>query len=102
MLKKQGTVEVWGAAELADELGRVRAKIAELRAQEKVLVEEFLGTEEDAAEGRLFRAKRVEQERRTVAWEKIVRDLGASDQRIRANTKMTCSMSVRTYGRKQT
>jgi len=100
MLEKRATVDVWGPAELADELGYVRAKIAELRAQERVLVAEFLATEEDASEGDLFRAKRVKQERRTVAWEKIARDLGASDQRIRANTKILHSTSVRTYGRK--
>ncbi len=91
------------SGDVADDLGSVRAAIAELREREKAYVAEFLGFDVDASEGALFRGKRVAATtREKTNWEKIARDLGASPQRIRANTTtVLIKAGVRTYGRKQ-
>ena len=94
---------VRSSADVADDLGQVRAMIAECTEREKALVAEFLGFDMDASEGALFRAKRIaETTREKTNWEKIARDLGASPQRIRGNTtRVVIKAGVRTYGRKQ-
>ena len=76
-----------------DELGLIKAQIAELRELEKALVSKVKGaifdSGEPALEGDLYRAALVMTERKTVNWEKIARDLGASDRKIAANTKVS-------------
>ena len=91
------------ASNVADDLGALRGTIGHLKEREKELIAEFLAMDIDAAEGVLFHAKRIaETTREKTNWEKIARDLGASPQRIRANTtRVAVKAGVRTYGRKQ-
>ena len=80
-----------------DRLGRVQAEIAALREEEKQLKGElFDGAELD---GDLFKACIVEAERTTTDWKKIAIDLGASLQKIRANSKTALVTSIKVTAR---
>ena len=89
---------------LIDELGMVQAQIAELREMEKELKAQVKGelfaSGQTSLEGELFRATYVSSMRKTVNWEKIARDLGATNRKIAANTKQTEVASLRMYARK--
>jgi len=81
-----------------DELGAVQAAIASLRKEEAKLKGEIFTADQQGLEtvGDLFKATVIEAERTTTDWKKIAIDLGASDQRIRANstTQTVVSMKV--------
>ena len=87
-----------------DELGIVQAQIAELRAQEKelkgwILEQDQLGME---TEGEFFKAIVIQANRVTTNWKKIATDLGASFQKIRANSKTTEVVTIKVTARSTT
>lgn len=51
---------------IVDELGLLKAQIAELRETEKLLQAELIGTEQSRIEGKLFQAAIIEAKRQTV------------------------------------
>jgi hypothetical protein len=86
----------------ADELGRVRAQIKQLKARESeltgLIVDEADLAGEDHVDGVLFGATIVQcKGRKTTAWKIVATKAGASPQLIAANTKLGApSVSVRT------
>ncbi len=76
---------------IADALGDKRAQIKllqdEAKALENELIQESLESGELAFNGWRFRVAISRSERKTTAWQKIARDLGASARKIAANTK---------------
>lgn len=80
---------------LPDRLAEVRAEIARLRETESRLVASVKARGESRISGYDVDAIVVEAERSTVAWKKIATDLGASKQRIAANTKKSRVVSVK-------
>lgn len=82
----------------ADELGKIRAQIADLKAREQQIVNEILSYNAQYVQGALFGATVVEQFRTTTAWKRIAEKLGASAQMIRANSKTNRVVSVKTTG----
>ena len=83
---------------IADQLGIVRARIAELQADEKALKAEIIATG-IPVEGELFRAVPVVAERTTTAWKKVAEKLNASRQLITAYSKTATVASVRVTAR---
>lgn len=81
-----------------DQLGAVQAQIAELRKVEAQLKSAVIFGGEDT-EGELFKATIVESERKVTDWKKIANDLGASAQKIRANTAISHVVSLRVVAR---
>ena len=69
-----------------DDLGRIKAEIADLNTRKVELEDVLIATGETEFEGRLFRATVSIYDRATVAWKKIAEKLGASRQIIKANT----------------
>jgi hypothetical protein len=86
-----------------DELGMIKAQIAELRELEKQLSNKVKGeifdSGEQAIEGDMYRACLTMSDRKVTDWKKIAMDLGASAQKIRANTKATGYSSLRVSAR---
>ena len=84
---------------LADELGALRAKLKELSAHIKLVEHDIKATlpEGGTIEGHDYRVTVSVGERHTVNWKKIAIDLGASDARIRGNTKVTEVTRVNVY-----
>lgn len=78
---------VRAAEELVDDLGRLRAKIAELQDAAKRLEALLVASGSDAIEGRLYRAaiSRVEG-RATVNWQAVAKHFGPSHQLVTAHT----------------
>ena len=73
---------------LADAIGSAKAAIAKAQEHYDALVELAKDAGYDTLEGELFDvAITYGMTRKTVAWAKIAKDLGASKQRIAANTK---------------
>ena len=87
-----------------DELGRLLADIKRLNnlADEIKgdLISAARGATAAAFEGDLFRASVSWSDRTTTNWRKIAADLGASEQKIRGNSKITSSVTVRVSARK--
>ncbi|MGL4565260.1 MAG: hypothetical protein ACRCVD_08190 [Halioglobus sp.] len=86
-----------------DKLGLIKAQIAELQEQEKVLAAKVKGelfdAGEDALEGDLFRAAMVVQDRTTVDWKAVAAKLQPSRQLVKAHTKETRVISLRVSAR---
>ena len=73
-------------ANIADDLGRIKAEIADLEIRKGELEDIIIESGETEVEGRLFRVTVSIFDRATVAWRKIAEKLGASRQIIKANT----------------
>ena len=73
-------------ANIADDLGRIKAEIADLTTRKRELEDVIIESGETVVEGRLFRVTVSVFERATVAWRKIAEKLKASHQIIAANT----------------
>ena len=73
-------------ANIADDLGRIKAEIADLTTRKRELEDVIIESGETVVEGRLFRVTVSVFERATVAWRKIAEKLKASRQIIQANT----------------
>lgn len=82
-----------------DRIGTLRASIAELQAELKDLEGIAKCEPAGAYEGELFRITISWSDRKTTAWQKIAKDLGASNQKIAANTKQSEVCSLRCTAR---
>ena len=81
--------------ELADELGHIRAQIAELKQQESEIRDDLLKLDAQRIEGKLFRVVIVQSVRKVTDWKSIAKKLNASAQMIAGNTKVGESISLR-------
>jgi len=84
---------------IADQLGYLNAQIADLQDEAKSLKGDLIESGYDQIEGDHYNVSVVRSERANVNWQKIARDLGASDRKIAANTKKSETVSVCVYGR---
>lgn len=83
-----------------DQLGNLQAEIAALQTQERDLKDALKAEGVGTIEGDLYDATVYDSERRTTAWQKIAKALGASTQMIAGNTKLSITTSVKVTARK--
>jgi hypothetical protein len=83
-----------------DQLGNLQAEIAALQTQEKSLKDDIKAEGVGTFEGDLYDATVFDSERKTVAWQKIAKKLGATVQMIAGNTKFSVTTSVKVTPRK--
>src|SRR4249920_1015968 len=89
-------------ADQVDQLGRVKARIAPLNAQEKELKEEFCNAGPGAYEGKLFRATVSEvfrSDHDAKAMEAKLRSLGVTKKWFDAHQKTTAYLAVKCVAR---
>ena len=85
---------------LVDELGRIRAQLADLKENESDIRDELLVSGITEAEGNLFRVVVVESDRKIIDWQKIAKLLKPSRQLISGNTRRSTSTSIRVSARR--
>ncbi len=85
---------------LVDELGTIRAKMADLKARESEIRDAFLDAGVHALEGNRFRATVVEQMRTMVDWKAVAEKLQPSRQLVTAHTKHKEVTSIRVSARR--
>lgn len=85
---------------LADELGFVRAQIADLKNREKDIRETFIEAGVKAMEGDTFRAVVVESLRTTIDWKTVAAKMEPSRQLVRAHTSEKEVTSIRVNARR--
>lgn len=83
--------------ELVDTLGAIKAEIANLTAQEKVLKDKLIALGESAIDGELFRATISTSERATLDMEAVRAKL--SPQFITAHTNVSTVTAIRVVSR---
>ncbi len=84
----------------ADQLGSLQAEILALQSQEKDLKDELKLEGVGTYEGDLYDVTVYDSERKTTAWQKIARKLGATNQMIAGNTTVNITTSVKCMPRK--
>jgi len=84
----------------SDDLGLVKAQIAELNEEKKALEAIIIKSGVGEIEGDLFRSVHVHATRKQVAWKRIAEKLGASKQLIAGNTSTIEVDSVKVSARK--
>ena len=82
-----------------DKIGNLRNRAAKLKAEGKDLEKVLYQHGENIIEGRTFTATIVPSERNITDWQKIAKDLGASKQKISANTRTFEVVAVRIASR---
>ena len=85
---------------LADDLGMVRAQIAELKNREAKLRATIIEAGERVLEDDLFRATLIEQTRKTIDWKAVAEKLNPTRQLIRAHTTEQTVQQVKTSSRR--
>jgi hypothetical protein len=85
---------------LADELGIIRAKMADLKVRETEIREIMIEAGEKAFEDRKFRAVVVESLRTYVDWKAVAAKLKPSRQLVTAHTSETDVISIRVNARR--
>jgi hypothetical protein len=85
---------------LADELGTIRAKMADLKAREAEIRETFIDAGIHALEDKRFRAVVVESLRKTVDWKAVAAKLKPSRQLVTAHTNEREVISIRVNARR--
>lgn len=85
---------------VADELGVLRAEIAELQAREHDLKAAVVAAGE-RVEGELFDALPVFSEKDQIDWKSVAQKLNPSRQLVQAHTKHSVSVSVRVTAKPQ-
>lgn len=85
---------------LADELGFVRAQIADLKNRESDIRETFIDAGITAMEGETFRAVLVESMRRTINWKAVAAKLKPSRQLVTSHTTEKEVTSIRVNARR--
>lgn len=95
MAKK--TIDTTG---LADELGVIRAKMADLKDRESEIREIMLEAGEKAFEDRKFRAVVVESLRTYIDWKAVAEKLKPSRQLVTAHTTEKDVVSIRVSARR--
>ena len=83
-----------------DSLGLIKAQIADLEAQEKVLRDQIAELGAGAYDGDLFRASVSIADRETIDWRAIAEKLEPSRQLITAHTSAKTVTTVRVAARK--
>ncbi len=81
-----------------DELGAIKAQIADLKALEATLKTDVIRC--GGGEGELFRATVSESTRKTVDWKTVAMHLKPSTQLLTAHTKASVVVAVRVSARK--
>lgn len=81
--------------ELVDRLGQLKARIAELAAEERQLKDRLIDLEVDAVEGLLFRANIVRTTRKAVDYKRVLERLQPSRQLLYHYTSEKQVVSVR-------
>ena len=82
----------------ADRLGELQAQIAALKAEAKIIEDQFKAQGAGQFEGHSFVATVVEADRNTVDWKKVAAKLNPSTQLVTAHTKVTHVVSLRVTG----
>lgn len=85
---------------LADELGSIRAHMADLKDREKDIRETFIDAGVTALEGESFRAVVVESMRTMIDWKSVAAKLEPSRQLITAHTTEKDVISIRVNARR--
>ena len=85
---------------LADELGFIRAQIADLKDREKDIRESFIEAGVTAMEGETFRAVVVESMRTMIDWKAVAAKLRPSRQLVTAHTTEKEVISIRVNARR--
>jgi hypothetical protein len=90
------------AGDLADELGALKADIADLKAREDALRAELISRNLPEAEGALFRASITEALRQSLDTERVRNEMGTAwcDARSKIAVVTTVRVSARTGSRK--
>lgn len=100
-MKKVTLLKTAAAGFTVDKLGDLRAQIDRLKKEAKELETILWNHGERIVEGNTLNATLVESERDITDWKKIAMDLGASRQKIKANTRSFKVKAVRTTARKE-
>ena len=82
------------------DLGRLKAKIADLTDRTRDLEYDLIDSGESEIEGKLFRVVISEFTKNNIAWKKIAEKLNASKRLISANTSSTDIVRVNINARK--
>lgn len=85
---------------LADELGSIRAHMADLKDREKDIREIFIEAGVTALEGESFRAMVVESLRTMIDWKAVAAKLEPSHQLVTAHTTEKEVISIRVNARR--
>jgi hypothetical protein len=81
---------------VADDLGSIRNRIAELKSAEKVCCAILEDADVEAAEGETFRVTVTKTLRTTINWRAIAERTGFSTQLLTANTKRKTVVRINT------
>lgn len=86
-------------SDLVDELGRVKADLADLGAREKEIVDQLKARGTDTYKGELFEANVFSQSRSTTAWAEVVKEAKVPQIVINKHTKssdiLVCKVTAR-------
>lgn len=85
---------------LADELGNIRADMADLKNRESEIREIFLKAKVDTLEDEIFRAKVVHSLRTSIDWKAVAAKLDPSRQLVTAHTTEKDVVSIRVNARR--
>lgn len=86
-------------AEVVDQLGGIKAQIAELEKTEAQLVGILKAAGPGRVEGILFEANTFETERENVAWKAIAEKVGYTHQLKSANTSRSTTVTTKVQAR---
>jgi hypothetical protein len=84
---------------LADDLGLVRAQMADLKVREEKIRAAIIATGEPIIEADLFRAVLITQNRTQIDWQAIAKKLKPSRQLIKAYTERKEVIQIKTSSR---
>ena len=85
---------------LADELGTIRAQMADLKGREKDIREVLIDAGVHTLEDEQFRAVGVESMRTTIDWKTVAAKMEPSRQLVRAHTSEREVISIRVNARR--
>ncbi len=85
---------------LADELGIIRAQMADLKDREREIRNDFIAAGIKSVEGETFRAMVVESMRTSIDWKAVSAKLKPSRQLVRAHTSEKEVISIRVNARR--
>lgn len=85
---------------LADELGEIRAQLADLKNREAEIRDIFINAKVDTLEDEIFRAKVVHSMRTSIDWKAVAAKLEPSRQLVTAHTTEKEVVSIRVNARR--
>lgn len=86
---------------VADQLGDLRARIKRLKDEANALEDILVDHGDKVIEGHAFVATVIVSERKITDWQKIAIDLGASKQKVSANTRKFPVVAVKVTAHKK-